>query len=470
MYSLYDFQANDVNNIRQAYKDGYRSILYNAPTGAGKTVVFSHISEGVVKKKNRALILVHRYELLRQTSDALQENGILHGLINPKFKANPLASIQVASVQTLVNRLGKIDRNFDLIVIDEAHHSAANSWQKIIGSMPDSMLLGCTATPIRTDGKGLGRRHGGLFDKMVTGPSIADLIEWGYLKTPKVYGSGAILDLSGVKTVRGDYEKAELEARLNKNTITGNAVEHYGRICPGVPAIAFCISIAHAETVAEQFRQGGWNFISIDGKMSDFERSRRLAGLADGTFHGLTSCELISEGTDVPAVGCAIGLRPTKSLSLYIQMSGRALRKYPGQKNAFILDHANNIFRHGYPHENREWSLDDNYIYEPNTGKGGDSRSKLLQCKNCNYILSSGTHTCPECGKTIIHARPLFVKDGQLVEITEEQVKILTGTATKIDPADAKPLSFFQALAKEKKYKLGWAHYMYNAQFKNKTA
>lgn len=463
MFNLYDFQAKGVEEIRAAFSAGYRSPLYCAPTGSGKTVVFSHISEGVVAKQNRAIILVHRYELLKQTSDALQEAGVLHGLIHPRFRPTPYAPIQVASVQTMLNRLTKIDREFDLVVIDEAHHAAAKSWLTIVGNMPNSRLLGVTATPIRTDGKGLGKQHGGLFDTLIKGPQIKELIEWGYLKKPKVFGSGEIIDLVGVKMVRGDYEKAELERRLNRKTITGNAVMEYRRLCPGLPAIAFCVSVKHAEEVAHEFCQAGFNFASIDGKMSDADRARRIAGLADGTFHGLTSCELISEGTDIPAVAVCIGLRPTNSLSLYLQMSGRPLRKYPGQEIAYILDHAGNVFRHGMPDADREWSLDGSYAYEPNTG-GTSPRSKLMQCKKCRAIVANA-NTCSECGNAHIQARPLLVKNGMLVEVNEEQLNALNQVENKIAPT-VKTLAEFELIALQNKYKKGWAHYMFKAQNK----
>lgn len=468
MFQLYPYQNNIVTGIRQAYTNKYNAPLVVSPTGSGKTVIYTHVSQGAVTKDNRVLILTHRYELLKQTSAALMENQVFHGLINPKFKENQLAPIQVGTVQTVLNRLGGINRNFKLIVIDEAHHAVADSWREVIGSMPDAKLLGVTATPVRTDGRGLGRASGGLFDVMVHGPQIGQLINDGYLKKYRVYGPRNTLDLSGIKKVRGEFHEAELEARLNKRTITGDALHEYNRICPGLPTIVFCTSVKHAEDVALEFRTAGWNFLPIHGNLSEKERTRLIKGLADGSIHGLTSCDLISEGTDVPAVCVAICLRPTMSTGLWIQMCGRPGRKYPGQEYAYILDHANNVYRHGLPDEDREWSLDTDYIYQPNTG-GEENRSKVIQCKNCNALVMRAAR-CPQCGVGMIISKPLIVVNGQLQEIKPEEFnRIVSAGATEL-PKDVKPLEYFQEIAKGKQYKQGWAHYMYKAQFKKKRA
>lgn len=465
MYSLYPFQQKAVDEIRGAYQNKFEAPLFVGPTGSGKTVIFSHIAESAVSRQKKVLILTHRYELLKQTSKALSENRIMHGLINPKFKPNRLAPIQVASVQALNNRLAEVDRDFDLIIIDEAHHATADSWRDVVSSMPNSKLLGVTATPTRSDGQGLGKRGGGLFDTMVMGPQIGELINQGYLKKFKVFGSGNILDLSGVKKVRGEYHSGQLEEKLNRRSITGNAVHEYGRICPGVPAIVFCISLKHCQEVAAEFCEKGWRFAAIDGKMSEKQRTGLIEGLANGTYDGLCSCELISEGTDIPAVGAAICLRPTMSVVLWLQMCGRAGRLFAGQEFAYILDHANNVFRHGLPDEDRAWTLDSQYIYEPNTG-GTESRSKIIQCKNCNALVMRASH-CSHCEVAMIITKPLIVINGFLTEILpEDKEKIERVREAEAGQTDFKPLSYFQELAVHNNYKMGWAHHRYKAQFK----
>ena len=311
---LRDYQETTVNEVREAYIQKYKTPLVVLPTGAGKTVVFCHIAQTSVKRGKRVLILVHRVELLRQTSAKLNENGVNHGLINPKFTPNLNASVQVASVQTLVNRLSKINAP-DLIIIDEAHHSTAGSWNKIINFFPNAKILGVTATPCRSDGTGLGN----IFDKLIVGPQIAELIQRGFLVKPIVYAPASRVDLKSIKITRGDYDKDQIAQLIDKPRITGDAVSHYMRIADGMPAVVFCISVMHSQHVAEEFRARGYKAFSVDGTMDDAIREKLLSGLGNGSVDVITSCDLISEGTDIPAIGCAILLRPTMSTGLYLQ-------------------------------------------------------------------------------------------------------------------------------------------------------
>jgi superfamily II DNA or RNA helicase len=266
--------------------------------------------------------------------------------------------VQVASVQTLARRLGKTRINPALIIIDEAHHACAGSWRNILSAFPRARLLGVTATPCRLDGQGLGKSSGGYFDRLIQGPSVRELINAGHLAQPIVYAPPVGADFSGVHVRMGDYVAEEQAAALDKPTITGCAIDHYRRICPGVPAIAFCASVKHAEHVAEQFDAAGFPAVSLDGTLDSKTRKHRIAALANGQIKILTSCEIISEGTDIPVVTACIMLRRTMSTGLYLQQAGRCLRPHPQKTNSIILDHVGNVFQHGFPDDDREWALD----------------------------------------------------------------------------------------------------------------
>jgi len=274
MYALRPNQSASVEDIRVSYLNGNRSPLLVYPTGGGKTIIFSYITNEASKRGKSVLILVHRIELLRQTSEKLTEYNVPHGLINPKYTPKYYETVQVASVQTLVRRLDKIPTP-DLIIIDEAHHATAGQWNKILDYFPDAKTLGVTATPIRTDGKGLDS----CFDDLVKGPSIMDLIELGYLAQPKVYAPPNDIDFASMRTQMGDFKKDDANDAVDRPTITGDAVAHYRKLCDGAPAVAFCVSVAHAHHVAEQFRGAGYLAESVDGSMSDEERVRILGGL-----------------------------------------------------------------------------------------------------------------------------------------------------------------------------------------------
>ena len=418
-FELRDYQSSLVYDVRDAYRSGCRAPLIVLSTGGGKTVIFSYISSQMLKNGKRVIILVHRQELLRQTSDTLNMFGVEHGLIAPGH-CQTSHLVQVASVQALVRRLDRVKAP-DLIIIDECHHAVAGSWAKIISKFPEARLAGFTATPMRLDGKGLGIESGGCFDTIVNGPPITDLIARGYLSQPLVYAPPSGIDLSGVKTRGGDFEKGETAHRMDKPTITGCAIDHYLKLCNGMSAIAFCATVEHAQHVAQQFNDSGIPAESLDGTLTDSVRKHRINALSKGQLKILTSCEIISEGTDIPVVGAAILLRPTKSTGLYLQQVGRALRPFPGKKNAIIVDHVGNCFRHGLPDDMREWSLGG---YKMANKKNGDSGPKIKQCDICYAIYPSGVGICPQCGHVNkIKKYELKQVDGELQRVTKSNAK-----------------------------------------------
>jgi len=170
MVILRDYQELDVANIRASFTAGFTAPLYVLPTGGGKTVTYSDIASKVVDRKKKVLITSHRLEIMEQISDTLRWFDVKHGIINPNYRPNPFASVQIGTIQTIAGRLKKMPRDFDLVIIDEAHHATAPSWKRVIAAMHESLVLGVTATPIRTDGKGLGKKDGGMFDTLVMGP------------------------------------------------------------------------------------------------------------------------------------------------------------------------------------------------------------------------------------------------------------------------------------------------------------
>lgn len=386
---LRDYQQTLTEDIRQAYRDGYKSPLLVLGTGGGKTVLFSFVAHGASMKGRTVWIVVHRQELLDQASRTLTEVGVRHGLIAADRTPNPFERVQVAGVQTLVRR--KITRPPDLIIIDEAHHCAAGTYIKIMDAYPNAMRLGVTATPERLDGKGLGD----FFDIMIRGPEVRDLIQRGFLCPPIYYDPPKELDMSGVSVRGGDFAINEVASRVDKPRITGDAVEHYRRICSGQPAIAFCASIKHAEHVAEAFRAAGYRSAVLDGKMSNDVRRDRVLALGDGRLHVLATCEIVSEGFDLPVCSAAILLRPTQSLGLHLQQIGRVLRMAPNKPRAYIIDHVGNIARHGLAEDSREWSLLGRKDREKRQAE--KPPVEVRQCPGC-YCCHEPAPTCPSCG------------------------------------------------------------------------
>jgi superfamily II DNA or RNA helicase len=400
--NLRPYQQQLVTDIRLQYQLGHRKVLAVLPTGAGKTVCFSHIAQSAAKKGNRVLIAVHRQELLDQACRALP---MPHGVIAANRAMDLSAAVQVASVQTLARRLHKLPRDFfQLVIIDEAHHSNAGTWARTLEHFHQAHLLGVTATPIRLDGRGLGEHY----QAMVEGPTAQWLTDNGYLASARVFGPPGF-DTTGLRKRMGDFDTKEAEHRIG--TIMGDCMSHYRKHLDGQTAIAFCCSVAHAEAVARLFISAGIPSASIDGSMDAAIRRQLLNDLGTGRLKVLTSCALIGEGVDVPSVGGCILLRPTASTSLHLQMIGRCLRPSPGKAAAVVLDHVGNVLRLGHHLEPREWTLDGL------AKRDREQAPSVKVCPQCFAAMASQAKQCGECGHAFVaEARELQVIDGELVD------------------------------------------------------
>jgi DNA repair protein RadD len=408
--SLRPYQQEAVHQIREAYRvDGHRSVLFVLPTGGGKTVVFSHIAEQAARKGNRICVLVHRQELLRQASASLSSLGVRHGLISPRHAMDLSAHVQVASVQTLARRLHKLPSSlFQLLVIDEAHHSNAGTWAKVITHFTSARVLGVTATPCRTDGRGLGE----WYSHMVLGPTPAELTAGGYLAPARVLAPPGP-SLAGLRRRMGDYDMNQAGQMLQTGQAMGDCLAHYRQHLNGQTAIAFCCSVAHAQAVAELFASNGVAAASIDGTMDGQTRERLLSDLGAGRLKVLTSCSLLGEGVDVPSVTGCILLRPTQSEALHLQMIGRCLRPQPG-KTAVVLDHVGNYQRLGHHLEERPWTL------EGTPKRDRDAAPSVKICPRCFSAMASAKPVCPDCGHQFApERRELQTVDGELVELQQ---------------------------------------------------
>jgi len=432
--SLRDYQQVAVTEVRAEFRAKNSPVLFVLPTGGGKTYTFSYIASNAADKGRSVCIIVHRKELLLQASASLQALGIEHGLISPHFTPNPRALVQVASVDTLLSRLKTRSYEFDLLIFDEAHHVVdGNKWGRAYDLLGKPPMLGVTATPVRTDGKGLGEHAGGVFKAMVLGPSVAELIERGMLLNPIVYTSLEVPDLKGVKRdAAGDYNAKQLAAAVDKPKITGSAVAQYTKICPGVRAIVFCSSIEHARHVCAEFNAAGYLFDLLVGapEMSDAERTAVNKKLRNGLLHGACTVDLVSEGYDLPDLECCIMLRPTASEALFLQQAGRVMRPSQGKTTCYLLDHVGNVGalidggfkrKHGLPNEVREWTLDGRKKKKKGPKEVDEETIEIKQCPQC-FVAHMPAPVCPSCGfeYPITGARSIEHIDGELHQVTED--------------------------------------------------
>lgn len=438
MMQLYEDQAEFVGKLREALRAGNRSILGVASPAFGKTVVAGYIiSQARAKSNARAWFLVHRKNLLRQTSKSFWAAKIEHGLITSGKARSPLP-VQVGTIGTVYSRMKHLTPP-DVLFIDEAHLSRGMMFSKVIEwcKQSGSIIIGLTGTPIRLDGKPLG----GLFDVLVEAKSTAWLIEQLRLSDYDMFSTPMLPDLSGVKQQAGDYDREQLAGVMSKPVLIGDAVKHWRTHANGMRTVVYCCNVAHSKITAAAFNDAGIPAIHVDGESTEAEIKDACEGMASGKYLVLCNCELLIEGFDLSAqVGkdvtleCCILLRPTQSLARYLQMVFRALRKKPNK--AIILDHAGCAMKHGLPDDDRHWSLAGTKKRKRKTSDEPDIG--IQECKVCYKIFRSGVRTCPHCGATVeFKPRVIQTQDGELEKIDRDMVakaaRIEQGKARSID-------------------------------------
>ena len=457
MFELYPFQQEIIESTRAEIRAGHKSVLVTAPTGSGKTVISGFMTGNAARRGNRVFFLCHRAELLEQTLATYRAVGIDAGVIAAGYGPELHKQVQICSVQTLVRRYRKVPMP-RLVIWDEAHHVAAGSWARLMEFYTGAIQVGLTATPERLDGKGLGE----YFKVLVRGPSVEQLISDGYLAQYKLYAPSTP-DVSGVHTKMGDFDQKELAEIMRARVLTGDAIQHYNKLGKGMQAIVYCVNVAHSKEVAYSFNSRGIKATHIDGKMARISRRAAVDDFRQGRVKVLTNCEIATEGFDLPQMGVAILLRPTQSLSLYLQMCGRALRTAPGKEHAVILDHAGNTLRHGLPCQEREWSL-------AGRKKRKGNPSPIRECPECYYVHPAALNICPECGHSYIGMEPkerkIETQEGELQEVDKAAMR----RYRKREQAGCDSLQELEDLGKRRGYKRphAWAAHVWTSRQANK--
>jgi superfamily II DNA or RNA helicase len=468
---LRDYQHELIADTRASLAV-HNSTVMQLATGGGKTLTTGYIVKSAIEKGRRAIFCVHRIELVNQTSAAFNKLDIPHGFITAQDDYDSSKLVHIASIDTLRRRLDDVIQP-DLLIIDEAHRAMAETWQKVINHWPNAKKLLITATPERLDGKGL--KH--VAQDLVLGKSTRWLIDHGYLTMPRSFAPSEP-DLTGVKTTAGDYKIDDLAMVMDNSSITGNAVTHYKKHCDNMQAIVFAVTIEHSKNVVKEFLDNGIPAAHCDGSFSKIQREDIIERYRYGETKVLSNVNLFTEGFDVPNVQAAILLRPTKSLAMYLQMGGRALRPvyadgYDIQNQqgrldaianghkpfAIILDHAGNTKRHGLLHIERSWSLE---------GKKGRPKSKIVNstCEVCFCTWERKPNkpiACPACGWMPEKKEKEGAEyvEGDLQEITEQNnpwAWAKTSSLTKV-MSHVKTRKDLQDIAKARGYKHGWVFY-----------
>jgi len=430
---LRGYQTDLIADVRDAWGQGALNVMAVLPTGGGKTVCFGTI----LREHNGAsCAIAHRSELVGQMSTTLAKLQVRHRIIAPvgtirdivtrhmhetgRSWHDPMAPAAVAGVDTLIKRdLGSWAEQVTLWVTDECQHLlASNKWGKGVSLFPNARGLGVTATPVRADGRGLGRGSDGLIDRMVLGPTMRELIDAGYLTDYRIFAPASDINLANVPVsdTTGDFSAPALRDAAKRSHVTGDIVENYMKIAPGKLGVTFCVSVELAGETAARYRAAGVPAEMVSANTPELERAAILRKFARRELLQLVNVDLFGEGFDLPAIEVVSMGRPTASYGLYVQQFGRACRPMENKDRAIIIDHVGNVLRHGLPDAPRVWTLD-------RRERRARNKEELLQpvrvCPECTIVYEKFRLACPHCGHVPVpksRAAPEHV-DGDITEL-----------------------------------------------------
>jgi DNA repair protein RadD len=462
---LFPDQITLSNAIDLEWSKGAHNVMAVAPTGFGKTVLFSHKIQQNGGSYSAAI--AHRQELVTQMALTMARNGIYHRIFAPRNVIQSAVKIQMielgrnfynsqanvgcVAVDTLMARKDAEEvRNFtercNFFIVDEGHHvQEGNKWGRAITEMFNGKKLASghtvrgllpTATPCRADGNGLGRDKGGLADVLVRGPELRWLIDNGRLCDYRLISQPSNMDFSGAKTgADGDYSVQTRRAIARDSNIVGCVAEHYLKYAAGKLGVTFAPDLETGQRIADQFNTVGVPAMLVSGDTPDLERFNIVRAFRERKYLQLVNVDLFGEGFDLPAIEVISMARKTESLGVYMQQFGRSLRIMKGKDRAIVIDHVNNWQRHGLPDKYRIWTL------EPREKRGSSKKDPndipLRECpaELCHQVYERIHPACPFCGHVPEPGKrgaPEFV-DGVLSELDPEVLKQLRGEVERID-------------------------------------
>lgn len=424
-------------------------MLLQAPTGAGKTVLASFIAAETSARGQSTYFNCHRAELLRGTSNTFRKYGINHGFVASGFPASS-ALVNVCSIDTLKNRL-LVTPEPKVCLWDEAHHLGAAGWTAIMEAWPNALHIGLSATPWRLDGTGLKDQ----FDALVPGPSTAWLIEQGHLSQYEMFAPTAP-NMKGAKRARGDFAAKDASERMEIPKRTGDIIKHWRLHAEGRRTIGFAVNRADSMMIVDRFNAAGIPAAHLDGDTPKGERKRIIDAFVSGEILVLFNVALFDEGFDLAAIAgvedltidCLIDAAPTMSLSRVLQRWGRVLRRKPYP--AIILDHAGNSARHGFPDDERVWSLEGR---EKGKAANDNGPPPPVTCIGCfRQIKRPLPECCPSCGKQLLaEMKEVEATEGELKKITADE-KAAIRKQRQMEEHNAKTLAELVALGQRRGY------------------
>lgn len=493
---LRPYQDKAVHEVRTALREpGVKNVLLQMPTGAGKTITSGHIMGSAADRGNDGWFICNRVELLDQTGKAFDKLGIRHSYIAPDYRPDYTARTQIASIDTLKGRIRKgLVKAPKLVVWDECRSIAAKGWADVHAWLAEhgTLQLGLDATPERHDGKPLGpyvdqegTQFEGFFQRLVHGPSYSELVELGNLVPFECYAPTR-LDLSKVRQKGFDFDKEQLEAEVDKPSIIGDVVDSYIKHASGLRGLTFAVSRKHSQHLADAYNAAGVPAMHLDGDTDPHARREAVKAFRRGDLLQLVNVDLFVAGFDVPGVRVISDACPTASLPRTLQKWGRGSRPDeddPSKTFCILLDHANNMTAHGFPDDDRTWSLDGR---PPRTKKQREEDAEAIsvnmrQCEAC-FHSHKPAPACPKCGEVYpIQYRSVDELEGELKKVSKEELRAMreaekaAKALAKLQAAKLKEeqkrlakasrsLEELQRIETERGYNPGWARGVWQAK------
>lgn len=458
---LRDYQEYDLNQLRHAFLQ-HRAVLLTQPCGAGKGTLASYIVKKLITNGYRVHFWVDRRALVDDMSKRVLRLGVPHGvLMGDDNRHDPLQSAQVVSIDTITRRQNPPPA--DYIIVDEARFSISPKWMKVFAQYPAAKILGLDATPARTSGEGLGVEHGGIYEKLVVGPSAQNLIDRGFLVRSHVIAPPGPAAPS--RMVGGEFAPSAVSAVVNTNKIIGDVQKHWQKYASERKTIGFGADQNHCTNMAEIFRGAGIDAATVFDSTPTKVRRQLFEDFETGGLRVLFSVGVIGYGVDFPICKAIIDAAHTASLSKAIQRWARGSRPYAGYDHFIVLDHVGNIDRKsklapngfGFYEDDRVWSLDGLAV----RSLEGDTSPGIVTCPACYHRFRSGRRECPACEAIIpVKLRNLRVVDTELEERRRAQQKedAIEAWKTKLSEDD-KRTKYLQwvDLGNKRGYKKSWA-------------
>jgi superfamily II DNA or RNA helicase len=455
---LWPTQERTITRLSNVLKQGKMRPVVVSPTGSGKTRVAAHIIHQIEAADKSVLFLAPRRELIYQTVEQLKAYGIEPGVIMAGEPTNPYRKVQVASFDTLHARGFRANKmvipHADFVLVDEAHLSITEKRLAMLNHFSDARVIGLTATPARGDGTGLGE----FYDEIVNETSVRELVELGILVDAEYYAPSE-WDLTGVKATKSDYVVKYLEKAVDKSELIGDIYDNWKRIASDKRTVIFCTTRKHARHVCEVFVSNGVACEYVDGETPLEERQAIFDRVRSGETQVLCNVFVASYGLDIPPLECCVLARPTKNLTLYIQIVGRVLRACGSKRTATIIDHTGAVKRHGFVDYEFPWSLDGGDVRDATQKQKQDKKEpREIHCEKCGKVFS-GQRECPACGHEI-------VPKGQAMPFHEAELRKVN--KNKKDYSDIEKISWMGQLityGQTKGYQSGWAAHQFNTKF-----